>query len=150
MRRTNFDRPSLRSDETILFRSKPRVSFYVGPFLLFIAALLLALMGETPLAALLFGLFLGATLLGFVSMAGSEFIATNRRIMARSGFMGRRFDAVEWNEIKEIKLFQGPWSRLLKFGTVAVHKHDGASKLYYRVSNPTLLKSVVPNQIDAA
>lgn len=150
MRRSNLDRPSLRSDETILFRSKPRLNFYVGPSLLFIAALLLLMLDENHLSALLFGLFVGSALLGVVSMAGSEFIATNRRIMARSGFLGRRFDALEWNEIEQIKIFQGPWSRLLQFGTVTVHKHDGASKFYYRVSNPALLKSVVPSRIHAA
>jgi uncharacterized membrane protein YdbT with pleckstrin-like domain len=73
------------------------------------------------------GILTAVVLVGFVFLAmawirvhSTEIAITNRRIIAKFGFVQRRTIEININQVEALRVDQGFWGRLLNFGTIII------------------------------
>lgn len=73
------------------------------------------------------GVLTAIVLVGFIFLAmawvkvhSTEIAITNRRIIAKFGFIGRRTIEINIAQVEALRVEQGFWGRLLNFGTIIV------------------------------
>ena len=50
----------------------------------------------------------------------SEFAITNRRVIAKTGFVKRHTVEINLDKVEALKVEQGVWGRMLNFGTIFI------------------------------
>ena len=98
---------SLVEGETIVHRA--HVSWWSQFWLLFLGVLTLVVA---------IGLIFLAW--AWIRVHSTEIAITNRRIIAKFGFVQRRTIEININQVESLRVDQGFWGRLLNFGTIIV------------------------------
>ena len=78
--------------------------------------------GYVLLGILTFWFLLGFVFLGiaWVKVHSTEIAITNRRIIAKFGFVKRNTIEINIDQVESLRVEQGFWGRLLNFGTIIV------------------------------
>ena len=58
--------------------------------------------------------------IAWIRVHSTEIAITNRRIIAKFGFVQRRTIEININQVESLRVDQGFWGRLLNFGTIIV------------------------------
>ena len=90
------------------------------------------------------GWLVGAiTLLGIAAALRrwGRYVVTSRRVVLRNGWTGRDIQSIEYREIREISIKQGPLADLMGIGTVVVRgRQDDATIRFPGVCDPEEVK----------
>ena len=104
---SSYIEDSLVAGETLIHRA--RVSWWsqFGLLLLGVVTLLLVV-GVVFLA------------MAWIRVRSTELAITNRRVIAKTGFVKRHTVEINLDKVEALKVEQGVWGRLLNFGTIFI------------------------------
>lgn len=138
--------------EKIVFETRMSWFVYAAWFFL---ALIIAVCVFYPAAgtllpgwlALLMGLacFGVAALWSWLLRKSSEFVATNRRVIMKTGIIGRNVFEMRLEKIESIDLRQSIPGRLFNFGTVVVHGTGDTARKFEMIEEPGAFRKAVAN-----
>jgi uncharacterized membrane protein YdbT with pleckstrin-like domain len=96
--------------------------------------------------------FLYSVLLGlqaFIIMFTTEFAVTNRRVIAKTGFIRRHTLEMLLSKIESVSVKQGILGRLLNFGTVTVTGTGGTRESFRAIGDPIGVRKNINKIIEA-
>ena len=132
---------NLASDEEIICRAHPSWWYHIGQILLAIICFILAIV-ITELAIL--GVLLIIWMI--ISHISTELALTNKRVIAKFGFIRRSVVDVRLNKIESVSFEQGIIGRILNFGSIVV-SGAGNSTPIPGISKPNIFKNTVNNYL---
>ena len=98
------------------------------------------------MAAAFFLSSIAAAVQAFIAMRTTEFAVTNRRIVAKRGFIRRRSLEMLLPKVESVAVQQNVLGRLLNFGTVTVTGTGGTTEGFPAIVDPLTLRNKI-NQI---
>jgi uncharacterized membrane protein YdbT with pleckstrin-like domain len=126
--------------EQVLYRARISLASY---WMFFVLGGLLALVGlVNALAALSSGgptlLFIAALFIvpPLISFWSTELAMTNRRFIAKVGFISRRSIEINLSKIESIGVQQGIFGRLFNYGDIVIVGTGGTKEPFKRISQP--------------
>lgn len=123
----------LGRDEQIVATAKITSWIYLGPAIITICTL---------------GLLFPILLLPYIARATTDLGVTNKRVIAKSGLIGRRTVEQRIQKIESIRVGQGLFGRMLNYGTIMIHGTGGATTPIKDVADPFAFKRAVESAID--
>lgn len=143
--------------EQILHRANLHWGIFITPviitglgFLLIIIALVIG--DESATACLCFGV--PAILLGglglinaIASIMTSEFALTDKRIIAKVGFIRRQSSEMLLSKIESVSVDQPIMGRMLGYGTIVMTGSGGSKETFKNISNPMDLRRRAQHRI---
>ncbi len=149
---------NLLPGERVTYRARLHWAVYLAPivYLAFGFVLLLFFVGsrnDPLLPAFGFGsvlLFLAAistTIKVFIIFNTTEFALTDRRVIAKTGFIRRRSLELLLTKVESIRIDQPILGRILDFGTVIVTGTGGTQESFRSIAAPMILKQKVNAQL---
>lgn len=143
---------NLQPNETIIHRAKLHWIVFAKPILVVLVGALL-ISDEDPGLSGFGGWILTAGLVYLTSIIitfiSSEFGVTNRRVIAKVGFVRRYSLETLLTKIEGINVDQGIIGRMLNYGTIDVRGQGGSSKPIPMIAAPMALRSKIYEQIEA-
>jgi len=85
---------------------------------------------------------------GQIRRSATEMAVTNRRVLMKSGILGRRTVELMLSKIESIGVDQGVWGRMVGFGKVTVRGTGGTCELFERIADPLEFRRQVQEQIN--
>lgn len=85
---------------------------------------------------------------GSIRRSSTEMAVTNRRVLMKSGLMGRKTTELMLSKVESIGVDQGFMGRMAGYGTVVVRGTGGTHETFDRVSRPLEFRRKVQEQID--
>ena len=148
---------NLMPGEQIMYKAQLHWALFIGPVVGFILAVLLFMISFSsqdssfPFLRFLAGLiFLSAILSGLsaiVSYVTTEFVLTDKRIIAKTGLVRRRSVELLLNKVESIGVNQPIMGRILDYGTITVTGTGGTKEPFRNIAMPMELRSRVHAQI---
>jgi membrane protein YdbS with pleckstrin-like domain len=89
-----------------------------------------------------------ALVIGQVRRSSTEMAVTNRRVLMKTGMLGRRTVELMLSKVESIGVDQGAWGRLVGFGKVTVRGTGGTCELFERIDQPLEFRRQVQEQIN--
>jgi uncharacterized membrane protein YdbT with pleckstrin-like domain len=83
----------------------------------------------------LFALWFGIK--GLVVMATTEFAVTNRRVMAKKGFIQRRTLEILLSKVESVAINQDLMGRIFNYGVVTITGTGGTQESFQAIASPT-------------
>lgn len=138
---------SLVPGEEILYRAKPSIAAFIFPVLLLIFFIFISnkIHELLTLFVILFSLVVLFRL--FLVYKTTEFALTNKRIIAKTGFIRRRSIEIMLSKVESISVTQRIDGRIFNFGTVIVVGSGGTNQYFPIISKPMLLRKTVNVQL---
>ena len=99
---------------------------------------------------LLFGIGVLMGVHAMMNFAITEFGVTNKRVMAKTGFLRPRSLEMLLNHVESISVDQGFLGRFLGYGTIVVGGQGGIAERFPGIAQPFVLERYVNEQIEAA
>ncbi len=124
----SFIEDSLSSGETIIARFK----------LHWLSKLWLALW--ILLAVPTLGVTLLLAIYEYLRLRGIEQGVTNKRVIYKTGIIGRKSEEMKLGSIETVEIEQGVWGRMLGFGDVKVTGRGISDLVFRRVDDPMAVK----------
>lgn len=134
---TRYIEQILASDEHILVDARLHWVIYFWPAFFTIITLGIAL----PITIFF---LVGA----FIRQISEDFAVTNKRLVAKSGFISRSTMEQRLNKIELIHVEQSIWGRLLGFGNIIVHGTGDSSSLYGPIAHPLDFKRAIEDALE--
>jgi uncharacterized membrane protein YdbT with pleckstrin-like domain len=106
-------------------------------------------LSSTLLCFLAVGFMLASIFLSIAAIiyiSTTEFAITNRRVIAKRGFIRRRTLELFLSKVESVRVHQGIMGRILNFGTVTVTGTGGTRESFNAIQNPLTVKRKL-NQI---
>ncbi len=107
-------------------------------------------------SSIFFGLGLlqvASAFLGFISsvvqMMTSEFVVTNRRIIAKTGAIRRNTTELLLHKIESINVKQSVWGRMFDYGTIVITGTGTTHEPFNNIAQPLQFRQQIQNQIFA-
>ena len=151
----------LLPDEKIVFKTNPHWLFLVIPILqiylflliyFFVACPLLGkidfkgLEGLCYLASLFIFFFL--TLIFYLDWRFNRLYLTNLRLIKERGIIGKRFMAVQLNDIEDITCSYGIWGRIFRFGNLTIESAGTYGIIVFKgIPRPKKVKLMIERQM---
>lgn len=133
------------------YRGKLHWIVFLWPIIWFIIAIMFFSGGGDTAAAS--GLFILIAILtgiaSFINYTTSEFGITNKRVIAKVGFIRRNSLEVLLNKVEGIQVNQGIWGRILGFGSIIVSGTGGTKNPFHKISAPLEFRRRAQEQIAA-
>lgn len=136
----------LSGDEEIIFDTEIHPIVFLAPAVLTIIAIVIGVVGAGALSLLAFSVALVAPLLFIVNLieyATSEFAVTNRRVMIKTGLIGRKTVETMLTKVEGVQVDQGVFGRMFDFGTISVTGTGGTMESFRHVREPLVLRQYV-------
>lgn len=86
------------------------------------------------------GLTLLIALYEFLRLRFTEQGVTNKRVILKTGIIGRRTEEMKLTSIETVEIHQGVWGRILGFGSVKVTGRGISSVVYKGIDDPMAVK----------
>lgn len=103
--------------------------------------------GTVGTLALLVALGLAAH--AYITKISTEFTVTNKRVVAKMGFISRRSVEINLSKVEGLGVDQNILGRILNYGTVYVSGTGGAHAPFYYIADPLALRKTVNEQVEA-
>ena len=147
-RRTGYVDDNLMPDEAVIYREKLHCVVFLWPAVWFILSLVCS--GVESLA--FFGglFFLVAILTGLssvVNYTSSEFGVTDKRVIAKVGFVKRSSIEVLLTKVEGAMVDQGILGRILGYGSVIISGTGGMKEPFHKTPRPLEFRQVAHEQI---
>jgi len=107
---------------------------------------------KTPFGSLFFLIGTFLIIKSGLSYIGTELAVTNKRVIAKFGFIRRNSIELNHNNVESFKVDQSVMGRILNFGTVYVNGTGGVSTPIPSIANPLefrriALETIEPNEV---
>ena len=143
--------------EKILFKAEVSPVVFLPAVLMFILTIAMFIYGVSQssgsvflcLVVLLFVYSIWLGIQALIIMATTEFAITNRRIVAKRGFIRRHTLELLLSQIESVSVDQGILGRLLNFGTVTVTGTGGTSESFRAITSPLEVRRKVNHILEA-
>jgi uncharacterized membrane protein YdbT with pleckstrin-like domain len=89
-----------------------------------------------------------AILMGMVRRNATEMALTNRRVVIKTGLVGRTTIEMLLNKVESIEVSETVLGRMLGYGTIVVIGTGGTPEPFHRVAHPLEFRSKVQQQIE--
>lgn len=138
---------NLLSGEDIILKAKIHWSVFIWPTF-FIAVGLYYSKQYTgwSIGSLLFGMVLMASAIDYFHT--TELAVTNKRIIAKIGFINRTTVELMHNKVESLNFNQSVLGRILNYGTIFVNGTGGKSAPVKRIAAPLILRRTALELID--
>ncbi len=142
---------NLMSGESVIYRAKLHWINFAWPVIwLIVAILFFAGAGDAAAVGALFLLLAILTgIASFIRYSTSEFGITNKRVLAKVGFIRRNSLEVLLSKVEGIQVNQGILGRILGFGSIVVSGTGGTKDPFHKISAPLEFRRRVQEQITA-
>jgi uncharacterized membrane protein YdbT with pleckstrin-like domain len=154
---------NLMPNEKVLFSARIHPAIFLPAIISFLASAAILIIsinigrqnnsGASAIAGLVLCLagffFIYTLILGFqalIVMLTTEFAVTNRRVIAKTGFIRRHTLEMLLNKIESVAVHQGILARMLNFGSVTVTGTGGTRESFRAIAEPIKVRSKI-NQI---
>jgi len=117
---------SLVAGETILHRA--RVSWWSQAGYLVLGVLLLVVVGLVFL------------IWAWIRVRSTELAITNRRIIAKFGFVKRHTVEINLEKVESLRVEQGVWGRILNFGTIFISGSGSSVAPIPNIADPLVFR----------
>jgi uncharacterized membrane protein YdbT with pleckstrin-like domain len=132
----------LRSDENVVFKTKRHWIIFVWP--VFFAFIGLSFITNNQF---FWGLLLFIPMvLAFIDYQTSEFAVTNKRVVAKVGFIRRNSIEVLLTKVEGIRIEQSILGRMLNYGAI-ITGAAGSSNPFTSIANPIQVRRSVDEQL---
>jgi uncharacterized membrane protein YdbT with pleckstrin-like domain len=151
MYRMSYIEKNLMSGESIVYRSKLHWIMFGWPVLLFVAAIILVIIGG-GVAGIGLAFFLLAILVSInslISYLSSEFGVTNKRVIVKVGFIRRNSLEILLNKVEGIQVSQDVIGRMLDYGSITIVGTGGTHDPLYNISAPLEFRRKAQEQIES-
>jgi len=139
---------NLMSSESVIYRAKLHWVVFLWPAIWFVIALIIFSGGDAAAAG--GGVIVIAILTGissFIDYSTSEFGITNKRVLAKVGFIRRKSLEVLLTKVEGIQVNQGILGRVLGYGSVIVSGTGGAKDPFHKITAPLEFRRKAQEQI---
>ena len=92
-------------------------------------------------------LFLIATLNGIISQYTTEYVVTNKKVVAKTGWISRKTDELLIKKTEGLDVEQGIVQRMLGYGTVQFSGTGSQKVTFFLIDNPMNAKKQLENLI---
>jgi uncharacterized membrane protein YdbT with pleckstrin-like domain len=142
---------NLMNGENILYRAQVHWIIFLWPVIWFIVAIMFfSGSGDAGAAGGLFIIIAIVTgIASFITFKTSEFGITNKRVIAKVGFIRRNSLEVLLNKIEGIQVNQGILGRILGFGSITVSGTGGTKDPFHKIDAPLEFRKRAQEQISA-
>jgi uncharacterized membrane protein YdbT with pleckstrin-like domain len=89
-----------------------------------------------------------AILMGRVRRNATEMAVTNRRVVIKTGLVGRRTVELMLSKVESIEVSETALGRMLGYGTIVVIGTGGTPEPFHKVAHPLEFRSQVQQQIE--
>jgi len=140
---------SLMNGESVIYSAKLHWVIFLWPAIWLVIALLIFSSGGDAAAAG-GGVIVIAILTGiasFINYSTSEFGITNKRVLAKVGFIRRNSLEVLLTKVEGIQVNQGILGRILGYGSVIVSGTGGAKDPFHKIAAPLEFRRKAQEQI---
>jgi uncharacterized membrane protein YdbT with pleckstrin-like domain len=98
--------------------------------------------GLVLLGIILLVVGVGLIFLGWawVNVHSTEIAITNRRIIAKFGFVSRRTIEININQVEALRVDQGFWGRILNFGTIVISGTGSSLEPAPNIADPLVFR----------
>jgi uncharacterized membrane protein YdbT with pleckstrin-like domain len=127
---------NLLPNEVINYRARLHWIIYFFPTCLFIAAILVVLVGGWIASGVLAAIALILCVPPWIRSASSEFAITNKRVLIKVGLIRRHSLELLLSKVEGIGVDQGVLGRILGYGTITVSGVGGTKEAFRMISNP--------------
>jgi uncharacterized membrane protein YdbT with pleckstrin-like domain len=143
---------NLMGGEDIIYRTKLHWIVFLWPVIWFIIALLLIFSGGGDTNAVGGFFVLIAIITGiasFINYSTSEFGVTNKRVLAKVGFIRRNSLEVLLTKVEGIQVNQGILGRMLDYGSIVISGTGGTKDPFHKIPTPLEFRKKTQEQIAA-
>ena len=98
--------------------------------------------GLVLLGVILLVVGVGLIFLGWawINVHSTEIAITNRRIIAKFGFVSRRTIEININQVEALRVDQGFWGRILNFGTIVISGTGSSLEPAPNIADPLVFR----------
>lgn len=140
---------NLMSGESVMYRAKLHWIVFLWPAIwLFIALSMLSSGGDAAAAgggcivlAIVTGIF------SYMNYSTSEFAITDKRVLAKVGFIRRNSIEVLLTKVEGIQVKQGIFGRILSYGSIVISGTGGSKDPFHKISAPLEFRRKAQEQI---
>lgn len=148
----SYIRKNLNPNENVVHLSKLHWIVFIKPLFLWIIGVAMATSSTEDTAILGWMIVVLIAIPYSISIAithkTSEFGVTDRRVIAKVGFVRRTSLETLLQKVEGIDVNQGIIGRLLNYGSITVRGTGGSNKSIKRIRAPLLLRRAVYDQIE--
>ena len=140
---------NLMSGESVIYNAKLHWVIFLWPAIWLVIALLIFSSGGDAAAAgggaIVIAILTGIA--SFINYSTSEFGITNKRVLAKVGFIRRNSLEVLLTKVEGIQVNQGILGRMLGYGSVVVSGTGGSKDPFHKISAPLEFRRKAQEQI---
>jgi len=126
---------NLMKDEKVIYWAKLHWVIFLFPIIVAVVGLIV-LTGSGTAGGIILALAVLFSVSPIISFFTSEFAATNKRIIIKTGFISRRTLELLLTKVETISVDQGILGRILDYGTIVVVGTGGTKEPFKSISNP--------------
>jgi hypothetical protein len=145
----NFIEENILGDEEILYRAEVHWAVFIWTFVLFIIGL--PFFGGNTVSKIIGLVFIAIAdireWIAFINFSNSVIAVTNRRVVAKVGFIRMVSLVVPVAEIGRVEVIQSRVGRILNCGTVVIILDGGGKYTFRRIASPFELRRQLDEQI---
>ena len=138
---------NLIDDETIIYRAKIAWAVLFIPLLLTIVLIRIISNMHTIIVVITVAYCIYLITRSILTIITTEFALTNRRIIAKKGFIKRNTMEIHLKQLESMSVSQPLNGRFFGFGTVTVVGTGGTREQFKSILNPFVLQKQVNRQV---
>ncbi len=153
----SYIKDNLMPNEKILYTAQVSPMIFLAPTIVFVFTIFYIIIYTTSkdigtqiinggMTIILFLLTIKLTFETAIIMLTTEFAITNKRVVAKRGFIHRNTLEILLPKIESVNVYQNILGRLLNFGTVTVTGTGGTKESFKAIIDPTTVRKKI-NQI---
>jgi len=141
---------NLMPNETVVKKGVMHWFVYLPGLSMLILGLLLIVITQSPLGSLFVLIGIVISIKAALSHIGTELAVTNKRVIAKFGFIRRNSIELNHNNVESFKVDQSVFGRIFNFGTIYINGTGGVSTPIPSISAPlefrrTALQTIEPS-----
>ena len=137
---------NLIDDEAVIYEAETAWTALILPIIAMIFLIWASSKIDTLLVVVTIFSFIYLIIRAKIRIMTTEFALTNRRIIAKKGFINRNTMEIHLKQLESISVSQPLDGRIFRFGTVTVVGTGGTREEFKSISNPFELQKQVNNQ----
>ena|SRR5271154_4691962 len=141
---------TLLPGERVICKANIHWIVYVWGFIFLGLAICLYAATRNNLTLVLFPLALIILVKTYVEKNALEFVITNRRVVAKSGWIARSSMELELNRVGSIEIDQTSWGRMLGYGTVRISGLGAGFEYLNNIEAPIHFRNMAMQAIEAS
>ncbi len=138
---------NLMAGEKIVYQAKLHWVVFLWPVIWLIVALLFS--GGEGAAGGFIVIAIVTGIVSYLNYSTSEFGITNKRVLAKVGFIRRNSLEVLLTKVEGIQVNQGILGRILGYGTIVVSGTGGSKDPFHKIPDPLYFRRKTQEQIAA-